>query len=152
MRPIRERFVFRPDPAPPGSSRKSHAPIRPVPAFLAWKLTSLPVTGLTRQTQALEIGGGLFGNLFGRDAAYLRQTADRLHQKRWFVALAAHRNRGEIRAIGLHQQPVGWYDSCRLAYGFGFWKGEYAAKGQVKSKVQRLTRLLLIPSETVHDA
>src|SRR3712207_8608695 len=76
--------------------------------------TLLPYTTRFRSEQAMEVVGG--GGLdFGQtNAAHRRERLGGVDHVRRLAALAAERHGREVRAVGLHQQPVLDRKSTRL--------------------------------------
>src|SRR5439155_8061326 len=104
------------------------------------------------QTQPFKIPGCYSSQLFRRSPADFSQLANRIHQKRRLVALAAVWDRRQIRRVGFDQQPVRRGQPRRLADRLGFGKCQDAAEAQMKSQVQRFPRFGRSAGETMEDA
>src|SRR5260370_41419298 len=104
------------------------------------------------QTQPFKIPGCYSSHLFRRSPADFSQLANRIHQERRLVALAAVWNRRQVRRVGLDQQPVRRGQPRRLADRLGFGKCQDAAETQMKSPVQRFPRFGRSAGEAVEDA
>src|SRR5712691_9137817 len=110
-------------------------------AVKAWP--SLPIRmrlSSVAQTQPFKIPGCYGSQLLGRNPADLRQFARRLHQKRRLIALAAMRDRGQIRRVCLDQQSVQGRQPRRFANCLGLGERQHPAKAQVESEIEALLR------------
>src|SRR5258708_23869998 len=92
------------------------------------------------QTQPFKIPSCYRSHLLGRSPADFSQLANRIHQERRLVALAAVWDRRQVRRVGLDQQPVRRGQPRRLADRLGLGKCQHAPEAQMESQVERFPR------------
>src|SRR5437879_840525 len=114
-------------------------------SFAVKACPNLPMPMLMRlssvaQTQPFKIPGCYSGHLIRRSRADFSQLANRIHQERRLVALAAVWDRRQIRRVGFDKKPVRRGQPRRLADRLGFGKCQHAAETQMESQVQRFSR------------
>src|SRR6476660_2714226 len=90
------------------------------------------------QTQPFKISRSRLSRVLGRHAADFSKLAHGFHQERRFIALAAVRDRSEIRGVGFDQDAVERGEARSLAKGFGFRKGEDPAEAEMEAEIERL--------------
>ena len=102
--------------------------------------------------EGLEVGGGLSGEEFARDAAEFGEGGGGVGDEGRLVALAAEGNGGEERGVGFDQDAVGGCEGGGFADGLGGGIGEVAGEGEIEAEGERAAGFVDAAGEAVHDA
>src|SRR5579872_897766 len=107
---------------------------------------------LGKRKEPVEIGGRLQSNLVSRQATQFANGACGFLYERRLVALAAIRNRREVRAIGFNQHVVERHFSGRIADLLRLRKRDIPGKRDHESHVERSLGVRPCSRETMQNS